>query len=60
MPRYRIEVREVLFHVYEIDTDLTDPDRIEDFFYDMEDQEEHRLDTECFEFVVNEIEEAKP
>lgn len=55
MPRYRIEVREVIFHTYEIETDLTDPDQIEDFFYSMEDQEDYRIDTDPFEWVVNEI-----
>jgi hypothetical protein len=55
MTRYRIEVREVVFHTFEIETDLTDPDEIESFFYDMEDQENHLVESFPHEWFVNEI-----
>ncbi len=57
MPTYRIHVKEVCWHIYEIDTDLTDHDDIESFFYDMDDQEEARIDTSCEEWIVDEIKE---
>ncbi len=59
MPTYRITVKEVCWHVYEIDTDLTEFEDIESFFYDMEDQEEARIDTSCEEWIVAEVEEKK-
>jgi hypothetical protein len=55
MTRYRIEVREVVFHTFEIETDLTDPDEIESFFYDMDNQEDYRVEVFPHEWFVNEV-----
>jgi len=55
MTRYRIEVREVVFHTFEIETDFTDPDEIESFFYDMEDQDNCLVESFPQEWFVNEI-----
>jgi len=55
MPKYHIEVREVVYHTYEIETDLTDLHEVECFFYDMDNQEDCRVDTFPTEWIVNEI-----
>jgi hypothetical protein len=55
MTKYHIEVREVVFHTFEIETDLTDPDEIESFFYDMDNQEDYRVDIFPTEWIVDEI-----
>jgi hypothetical protein len=59
MPKYYIEVREVVFHGFEIDTDLTDPDEIESFFYDMDNQEDYRVEVFPHDWSVVEVRKAE-
>jgi len=58
MPRYAIDVKEVTWHRFEIDTDLTDPEEIEQFFYEMdpEDQQASLLFSDSQEWAIETVE----
>lgn len=59
MAKYRLTVREDVWHTYEIDTDLTGHDEISSLFYDMdpEDQKNALRFSESFCWEVEEVEE---
>ncbi len=44
MAKYRLEVRSVEYHTYEIDVpdDIVDDGDIEEYFYEMDDEEQER------------------
>ncbi len=44
MAKYRLEVRSVVYHTYEIDVpdDIVDDGDIEEYFYEMDDEEQER------------------
>lgn len=55
MPRYRIEVRQVQFLTFEIETDLIDQDDVEELFYSMSDKDQDAalVNSDCFEWTIN-------
>ena len=64
MAKYRLEVRSVVYHTYEIDVpdDIVDDGDIEEYFYEMGDEEQERAkldEIDSTEWQVESIEKIE-
>ncbi len=64
MAKYRLEVRSVVYHTYEIDVpdDIVDDGDIEEYFYEMDDEEQERAkldEIDSTEWQVESIEKIE-
>jgi hypothetical protein len=57
MPRYKIYIQENHYTTYEVETDLTDEQEVEDYFNSLTGQEQNKLivNEECYLWEIDEI-----
>jgi hypothetical protein len=58
MPKYKLTVRETVWHTFVFETAETEPDDVAAYFYEMsfEEQEAAKVSSDSFDWEVDEIE----